>query len=456
VLKYLVRVLGVLAVVWLAACPRDITDSGYTLTLTPAAANLFVDDSSRFSASIVDKNGAPVSATLTWTTDNAAVASVDGTGLVRAVGAGTTTVRVSAKGAVATAAVAVSVDNGQTLTVTPTNLSMFVDGSVRLTATVQDRNGDTVSAVPGWASSNTAVATVDGTGLVRGISTGTATIRAQVHDLVANVAVTVAARPSSVTFVGAGDIATCTSNADSTTAKMLDAIPGTVFVAGDNAYPNGSAADYANCYAPTWGRHKARTRPVPGNHEYLTPNATGYFGYFGAAAGDPTKGYYSYNLGGWHIVALNSNIRVDPGSPQEQWLRADLASNSLRCVLAYWHHPRFNSGVQHGDNIAMQALWQALYDYDAEVVIGGHEHVYERFAPQTPSGQLDMQKGIRQFTVGTGGAGLYQFAAPRPNSEVRYNASRGLLKLTLLADRYEWQFLPTSTSFTDTGSASCH
>jgi hypothetical protein len=274
--------------------------------------------------------------------------------------------------------------------------------------------------------------------------------------LVAGGALTVNARATSAVFVGAGDIAACGSSADEATATLLDGISGTVFTAGDNAYESGTASEYTNCYAPSWGRHKTRTRPVPGNHEYATLGASGYFGYFGSIAGDPAKGYYSYDLGPWHIIALNSNFAMNAGSPQEQWLRADLAANSTMCTLAYWHHPRFSSGP-HGSAPFSQPLWQALYDFGADVVIVGHDHTYERFAPQTPTGTVDMSRGVRQFVVGTGGAGLYAWATIAANSEVRNNTTKGVLKLTLRTDRYEWQFVPVAgSSFTDSGSASCH
>lgn len=347
------------------------------------------------------------------------------------------------------------VDNGQTLSVAPTALSLFVDNSQRLTATLKDRHGDMVPATPEWSSDNPGVATVDQTGLVHATGTGSATIEAKVRNLRAAAAVTVDPRPSSVVFVGAGDIATSGSG-DSQTASLLDGIQGTVFTLGDNAYPNGAAGDYSTYYAPTWGRHKARTHPVPGNHEYMTLGASAYFDYFGAAAGDPAKGYYSYDLGGWHIIALNSNLAANAGAPMEQWLRADLATSQAQCTLAYWHHPRFSSGTTHGDAVLMTDLWKALYDYGAEIVLSGHEHNYERFGPQTAAGASDPSKGIREFVVGTGGASGYTFGAARPNSEVRYTATPGVLKLTLYPDRYDWQFLPTSGSFRDSGSGSCH
>ena len=440
----------------LAACPHSITDAGYVLTLRPAAANLFLQDSARFTATLFDKSGTAVPAPFSWSIDNAAVATVDSIGMVRAVGSGTATLRVAAHGETASAALAVVVDSGQTLTIDPAAANLFVDGSQRFTATLKDRNGGTVSTAAEWESNDAAVATVDGTGLVRGVIPGSTTIRATIHRMVAAAPVTVEARTASVTLVGAGDIASCTSSGDEATANLLDSIPGTVFTAGDNAYDSGSAAEYANCYAPSWGRHKSRTRPAAGNHEYTISGAPGYFGYFGSAGGEPGKGYYSYDLGGWHITVLNSNLAMTAGSPEETWLRADLAAHPARCTLAIWHHPRFSSG-HHGSSTTVQPLWQALYDAGADLVVAGHDHTYERFAPQTPAGQVDMARGIREFVVGTGGAGLYAFEHPAPNSEVKNNTTRGVLKLTLYADRYDWKFVPVKgSSFTDSGSASCH
>jgi calcineurin-like phosphoesterase family protein/iron/zinc purple acid phosphatase-like protein C len=258
-------------------------------------------------------------------------------------------------------------------------------------------------------------------------------------------------------LVGAGDIADCDSRGDERTAALLDAIPGTVFTVGDNAYGDGSAREFARCYDPTWGRHKARTRPSPGNHDYDTKNAAGYYAYFGARAGPVGKGYYSYDLGDWHIVSLNSNIGMSPGSPQERWLRADLDASTKRCILAYFHHPRFSSSSSHGSQAQTQPLWQALYDHAADVVISGHDHLYERFAPQTPDGAADPGRGIRQFVVGTGGSSHYDFGPPLPNSEARDNTSYGVLKLTLDRGSYSWTFVPAAGgSFTDSGRGTCH
>ena len=260
-------------------------------------------------------------------------------------------------------------------------------------------------------------------------------------------------------LLAAGDIADCGVTADEDTAALLDALPGTVAALGDLAYPSGTPDDFARCYGPTWGRHAGRTRPVPGNHDYETQGAGGYFSFFGAAAGDPAQGWYAYDVGSWHIVALNSICAAvggcGPGSLQEQWLRADLAAHPAACTLAYWHHPRFSSG-QHGSDPTYDAFWRALYDAGADVVIVGHDHVYERFAPQTPDGARDDATGIRQFTVGTGGRSHYEFGSPIANSEQRDNTSFGVLALTLHDTGYEWAFVPAAGgSFTDSGSGTC-
>lgn len=264
-------------------------------------------------------------------------------------------------------------------------------------------------------------------------------------------------------LIGAGDVASCDSPGDEATAALLDAAlserEGVVFVAGDAAYPDGTEQQFSDCYQPSWGRHKDRTRPAPGNHDYETPGASGYFGYFGPAAGDSAAGYYSYELGGWHVVALNSNCWAvggcHPGSPQEQWLREDLAAHPAPCTVAYWHHPLFSSGIEHGGLPEVRPLWQALYDHRADVVVNGHEHTYERFAPQDPGGGDD-PLGLRQFVAGTGGRSLYDFGAPADQSEVRWAESFGVLELTLHPDGYQWRFLPTEGSFSDSGTEPCH
>jgi len=262
--------------------------------------------------------------------------------------------------------------------------------------------------------------------------------------------------PAAEVLVGAGDIADCASSGSEATAELLDTVPGVVFTAGDNAYQNGSSSDYATCYDPTWGRHKGRTRPSPGNHEYNTPGGTGYYGYFGAAAGDSGLGYYSYTVGTWHIISLNSQTSVAPGSPQESWLRADLGAHPTPCTLAYWHYPRFGQGL-HGSIATVQPLWQALYDSGADVVINGHDHNYQRFAPQTPTGVLDTARGIREFVVGTGGASHYTFPTTAANLEVKDSTSFGVIVIRLDTASYHWDFVPAAgATFHDSGTAGCH
>lgn len=270
-----------------------------------------------------------------------------------------------------------------------------------------------------------------------------------------------AANDQTAVLVGAGDISDCTDPTGAeATAKLLEKIPGTVFAAGDLAYPDGSKANF-ECYDKTWGRVKSRTRPAPGNHEFHSSGATPYFEYFGAAAGDPKHGYYSYELGSWHIIVLNSECKdvggCDSGSAQEKWLRADLAAHPVACTLAYWHKPLFSSGNAHGNDLTVKPLWQALYEANADVIIGGHDHDYERFAPQNPEGVADSKRGIREFVVGTGGKNHRPFGEPRPNSESRDATAFGVLKLTLKPNSYEWQFMPEAgKSFTDSGSGNCH
>jgi len=342
--------------------------------------------------------------------------------------------------------------------VTPSTASLTVGQSALLHAILRDANGRTLSGhAVTWASSSPA-AEVDVTGKVTGHSPGDATITATSEGLrgIASIRVIDVPRPGSAqVLVGAGDIASSVTGAEAT-AKLLDAIPGTVIAVGDNAYPDGTASDYATRYEPTWGRHKARTRPCPGNHDYHSAGAPDYFAYFGDNAGPAGRGYYSFDLGDWHIISLNSNIDMKAGSPQEQWLRADLAASHQQCTLAFMHHPRFSSGT-HGSSTSPQPLWQALYDAGAEIVIVGHDHNYQRFAPQTPAGAADSSRGIREFVVGTGGAGLYQFTTPIANTEAFSTSAHGVLKLTLRPGSYSWEFIPVAgDTYHDSGSGTCH
>ena len=251
------------------------------------------------------------------------------------------------------------------------------------------------------------------------------------------------------------------------TAAVVEGIaPDLVLALGDNQYDAGELENYMAAYHPSWGRFKAQTRPVPGNHEYQMPFARGYYDYFNGVgrstgpAGERNRGYYSFDVGAWHFIALNSNCRdiggCHSGSPQELWLRLDLLASDARCTLAYFHHPLFASGP-NGNNPPLRPLWQALYDFGADVVLSGHDHLYERYAPQTPHGVPDPERGIRQFVVGTGGHSLTRFVAIQPHGEARSNDAFGVLKMELGAEGYAWEFRPvTGSTFTDFGGAACH
>jgi Calcineurin-like phosphoesterase len=274
------------------------------------------------------------------------------------------------------------------------------------------------------------------------------------------------AQPQSATLLAAGDIPTCRNGSPNpnaaATAALIGANSGSVAVLGDGNNDKGTLADYNNCFGPTWGQYKSRIRPTPGNHDYMTAGAAGYFAYWGAQAGPAGHGYYSYDLGTWHIVVLNANCSQVPGgcgagSPQEAWLKADLAAHPAPCTLAYWHQPLFTSSAVHPGTTEVRPLWQDLYNAGAEIVLNGHNHQYERFAPQTPTGAADPATGIREFVVGTGGTSHYAFGSTAANSQVRNNTTYGVLKLTLDAGSYRWQFLPVAgQTFTDSGTGTCH
>jgi alkaline phosphatase len=265
------------------------------------------------------------------------------------------------------------------------------------------------------------------------------------------------------TLLAAGDIAHCDSSGDERTAAIAAAFRGNVEVAtlGDSVYETGTAREFARCYAPSWGRVKARTRPAAGNHDYGTGAADAYYAYFGPAAGVPGRGWYSYEFGGWHVIVLNSNCAYVPGggcakgSEQERWLKADLAAHPARCTLAYWHHPRWSSGL-HGSDDSYDAFWRDLQAAGADVVLTGHDHHYERFAPQTADAKPS-RNGIRDWVVGTGGSETYPILGSADNSQVRIGGAPGVFELTLRPNGYEWRFIPVATNArTDSGQASCH
>lgn len=264
-----------------------------------------------------------------------------------------------------------------------------------------------------------------------------------------------AAPAAPATLVGAGDIGLCGSQAIAATSQLVDNIGGIVFTTGDNAYPNGSAANFRDCYAPYWGRHRDRTRPTPGNHDYDDGAGTAYYNYFGENAGPFGLGYYSYTAGPWHVIALNSEIPVGPGSAQLQWLRSELGFTRSKCTMVYWHKPLFSSGP-NGAYRDMREIWRVLYEFDADLVVNGHDHLYERFALQDPDGRADSVRGIRQITIGTGGGALYPSITSAVNTEAIASVY-GVLKLTLSEGGYQWQFVPVpGTSFSDAGSGTCH
>lgn len=265
-----------------------------------------------------------------------------------------------------------------------------------------------------------------------------------------------------IVIAAAGDISNTSIGGQKTTADLIlagnyDA----VLTLGDNQYNDGTLSAYNQYFDKTWGKFFDKIYPVPGNHEYNTSGAKGYFDYFGARAHDPKKGYYSFDLGAWHLIAINSNsecgaIACDAGSAQEKWLRADLAAHKNKCTLAYWHHPRWSSG-EHGNSTEMGDLWKALYEFDADIVLNGHDHDYERFAPQNPKGEADDKRGIVEFVVGTGGTGFRDTPNKPKNSAKKQHDTFGVLELVLKADSYAFEFIgKAGSTFTDKGSRKCH
>lgn len=265
---------------------------------------------------------------------------------------------------------------------------------------------------------------------------------------------------SAPVVLAVGDIASCGTDRDEATAALLEPAA-TILALGDLVHDKGSAQEFADCYQPGWGPYKAFTRPTPGDREYLEPSARAYFDAFGGAAGSPQEGWYSFEVGSWHVIALNSNCDFiggcRAGSPQEQWMLRDLATHPTRCTLAYWHHPRFSSTSPQGGSVQLQALWDGLFRAGVDVMLAGHEHNYERFAALNDRGQPDPDRGIRQFVVGTGGFGLSAFGRQATGSEVRDNTTFGVLRLELGDGTYNWQFLAVDgRRVVDSGSDRCH
>ncbi len=467
-----------------------VSASQSTVGVSPASLVAGVG-SSAITVTVKAANGTPlpgVTVTLSASGTNTIVqpsgltnASGVATGSLSSTSAGVKTVTATASGVVinqkptiTVTAAAISASQS-TVQAIPTTVVINSPSSIAVTA--KDQFGNPVSgATVQLAASGSGVtltqpsaatdATGVATGSVKASSAGTVTVSATAGGvgITQNAAVTVEPPGASVVFIGAGDIADCGSDNDAATAALINAIPSVpVFTLGDNAYPNGSTNDYKNCYNPTWGAFKSRTHPSAGNHEYdVSSTAAPYFAYFGAAAGTAGQGYYSFNLGSWHIIVLNSNIATDPGSPQEVWLKADLAAHPNLCTLAYWHHPLYSSiGGSTGTSGAVitsaRPLWDDLYPAGVDLVLNGHRHVYERLAPMKPDGSPDPVKGIRTIIAGMGGESGGDLTDIFPTSEVREGRTFGILKLTLTTGSYSWQFIgvPGST-FTDSGSNSCH
>jgi protocatechuate 3,4-dioxygenase beta subunit len=404
------------------------------------------------------------------------------TGTLSSTTAGVKTVTATASGVVINQKPTITVTAGpisasqSSVAAIPTTITVLT-GAATIQVTARDQFSNPVSgAAVALSASGSGVsltqpsAATDATGVATGSlqasSAGTVTVSATAGGVALSQIATVTVEPpgASVVFVGAGDISDCGNDNDAATAALITAIPSVpVFTLGDNAYPNGASADYNNCYNPTWGAFKSRTHPSAGNHEYdVSSTAAAYFAYFGSAAGQAGLGYYSFDLGSWHVVVLNSNIATDVGSPQEVWLKADLAAHPSLCTLAYWHHPLYSSiggtpGTSGAVITSARPLWDDLYAAGADLVLNGHRHVYERLAPMKPDGSADPVRGIRTIIAGTGGESGGDLTNIFPTSEVRNGQTFGVLKLTLSTGSYSWQFIgvPGST-FTDSGTNSCH
>lgn len=244
------------------------------------------------------------------------------------------------------------------------------------------------------------------------------------------------------------------------TAQLIGELsPNAVLVLGDAQYPSGSLEEFLASYHHSWGRFRPITSPVPGNHEYLTPGAAGYFAYFGRRAGTPEEPWYAFGLGDWRLYALNSNCSevggCDESSRQYRWLRTQLEADESACSLAFWHAPRFSSGY-HGGSSSMREIWQLLDDHGVDLVLSGHDHHYERFAPMDAAGART-PAGIRQFIVGTGGSRHYPSWRRSAGSEAVHSGAFGVLQLTLANDSYAWTFVPVEGNrYRDAGTSACY
>ncbi|HET7248685.1 MAG TPA: Ig-like domain-containing protein [Gemmatimonadales bacterium] len=468
-----------------------VSASQSTVSVSPAAL-VAGGGSSTITVTVKDANGTAlpgVTVTLAASGSNtiaqpATLTDASGvtTGSLSSTAAGVKTITATASGVVINSKPTITVTAGpisasqSSIAAIPTTITVST-GSSTIQVTARDGFGNPVSGAAvtlGFSGSGVTLtqpsAPTDATGVTLGSltasSAGTVTVSATAGGVALTQAATVTVEPpgASVVFIGAGDIADCGNDNDAATAALINAIPNVpVFTLGDNAYPNGTTDEYNNCYQPTWGAFKARTHPSAGNHEYdVSSTASPYFAYFGSAAGPSGLGYYSFDLGSWHIIVLNSNIATDPGSPQELWLKADLAAHPTLCTLAYWHHPLYSSiggtpGTSGAVITSARPLWDDLYAAGAELVLNGHRHVYERLAPMKPDGSADPVHGIRTIIAGTGGGSGGDLTNIFPTSEVRNGQTFGILKVTLATGSYSWQFIgvPGST-FTDSGTNSCH
>jgi Bacterial Ig domain/Calcineurin-like phosphoesterase len=356
-----------------------------------------------------------------------------------------------------------------TLSLTAPQTSALVFGTVLLDVSASDNLGVTLveyfvdglqvaadGTAPDWDEYWDSTTVLDGSHVVAARARDAAGNWGWAAGVSVTVANGVVAPPSSSgdpTIAAAGDIAG-SGTGDEATALILDRLaPDGVLTLGDNAYSSGTPWEFTTYYEPTWGRHKAKTHPAPGNHDYLTAGASGYFGYFGVAAGDPSKGYYSFDLGQWHLIALNSEIEHGDGSAQLEWLKSDLAAHPATCTLAYWHKPRFSDGA---DNATLAPFWSVLYGARADVVLSGHEHNYQRLSPLNPEGAVDTGRGIRTFIVGTGGRGLYALVDD-PVRQAGNATTHGVLEMTLHPQSYDWRFVAEAgKTYSDSGTATCN